>query len=86
MPVGADVPFPLNATVNFGLFVSLLLIVNVPVAAPVVVAVYATVIEADCPALITFGVVIPVNPNPVPEMVTEEIVRSAFPMLATVRV
>lgn len=39
LPVGADVPFPLSATVNFGLFVSLLLIVSVPVAAPVVVAV-----------------------------------------------
>ena len=34
---------------------------------------------ADCPAEITFGVVIPLNLNAAPEIVTDETVKSEFP-------
>jgi hypothetical protein len=40
---------------------------------------------ADCPAEITFGVVIPLNPNPAPEIVTDDTVKSEFPAFEIVK-
>ena len=71
---------PLSATVNVGCAVSLLAIVKAPVEAPCADGVNASATDADCPAEITLGVVIPLNPNPTPDIVTAETVKSEFPV------
>lgn len=79
------VPVPLKFTVVVGLVGSLLVIESAPDEAVVVVGLKVTVRVADWPALITFGVVIPVAPKPVPLTDITETVRSAFPAFEIVR-
>ena len=76
---------PLNETVIVGCAVSLLEIVSAPVAPPCTDGVNVRATGADCPAEITFGVAIPLNPNPAPEIVREETVKSEFPAFEIVK-
>ena len=78
-------PVPLNVTVVVGLTGSLLVIARVPDEAVAVAGLNVTDMVADCPALITFGVVIPVTPKPVPPTDIKETVRSAFPVFEIVK-
>ena len=81
----ACTPVPFNVTVVAGLAGSELEIERLPLAAPLAVGLKDNVTGEDCPAAIVFGVVIPLNPNPVPLALTEEIVRSAPPVFEIVR-
>jgi hypothetical protein len=63
----------------------LLVIVRLPVAALAAVGLNVKATVEDCPALITLGVVIPLNANPVPETDTPETVRSEPPVFEIVR-
>jgi len=76
---------PLKATVVVGLVGSLLVIESVPDEAVAVVGTNEIDSVADWPALITFGVVIPVAPKPVPFTDIKETVRSALPVFEIVR-
>lgn len=78
-------PVPLKVTVVVGLAGSLLVIVSVPDEAVVVVGLNVADIVADCPALITFGVVIPPAPKAAPLTDIRETVRSAFPVFDKVK-
>jgi len=84
-PNVADDPVPASATLIVGLAGSLLVIVKVPVAAPAVVGLKDRLTAADCPAVIVFGVVIPLTLNSAPVSEITEIVRSAVPGLDIVR-
>ena len=76
---------PLRATVIVGFVGSLLVIVRLPVAALAVVGLNVKDTGEDWPALMTFGVVIPLNPNPVPETDMPETVSSEPPVFDIVR-
>ena len=84
-PVAVEVPVPVSATVTVGLFGSLLTILILPVALPVVVGAKVTTAWADCPALIVAGVVMPLIENSEPVSVTMDTVRSAVPLFVSVR-
>ena len=85
-PVGVDDPVPLSAIVTVGLLGSLLVTATLPVTLPDVVGENVTVACADCPALMVFGVVIPLIPNSAPLIVMTDTVKSADPALLSVRV
>ena len=76
---------PLRATVIVGFVGSLLVIVRLPVAALAVVGLNVNDTGDDCPALITFGAVMPLNANPVPDTDTPETVKSEPPVFDMVR-
>ena len=76
---------PLRATVIVGFAGSLLVIVRLPVAALAVAGLNVKDTGEDWPALMTFGVVIPLNPNPVPETDMPETVRSEPPVFDIVK-
>lgn len=80
-PLGAELPVPLKGIFSVGFVGSLLTMAMLPLAAPAVVGENVTVAWADCPALMVFGVVIPLIPNPFPVNVSMEMVKSAEPRL-----
>jgi len=84
-PVAAVVPCPVKSTASVGFVGSLLMIERLPLAAPAVVGENVTVSGADCPALIVFGVVIPVIPKALPVTVIMDTIRSLEPALFNIR-
>lgn len=84
-PVGAALPVPVKGTFRVGFVGSLLTIAMLPLTGPVVVGENVTVTCADCPALMVFGVVIPLIAKTLPVTVIMETVRSAEPPLLNVR-
>jgi hypothetical protein len=80
-PVAAVVAVPLIATARLGLFGSLLAIVRLPVSFPVAVGLNVTLACIDWPALIVWGVVIPLRANKDPVTLIEEMVKLAVPVL-----
>jgi hypothetical protein len=85
-PCAAVVPVPPNVTLDVGVFGSLLVNVMLPETAPAVVGEKVTVTGTVCPALIVFGVAIPLIPNSVPFNVITEMFRSAVPVFPTFNV
>jgi hypothetical protein len=76
-------PVPFKKTVVMGLLGSLLVRAMLPRTVPAEVGVNVTVTGTVCPALIFFGVTIPVRPNSGPFKVIIETVRSDEPVLPT---
>jgi hypothetical protein len=82
----ADVePVPSSVTVVVGFVGSLLVMVKLPVTAPAVVGLNVSATGTDCPALIVFGVAIPVAPNSASFMAITDMVRSEPPVFEMVR-
>lgn len=81
-----DEPVPVKVTVVVGVVGSLLVIVRLPDTAPAAVGLNVNVTAAFCPALMVFGVVMPLIPKSAPESVRTEIVKSAVPAFEIVRV
>ena len=79
------VPVPVKGTLNVGFVGSLLTIEMLPLTAPLVAGENVAVTWADCPALMVFGVVIPLIPKALPLTVIMDTVRSADPTLFSVR-
>ena len=79
------VPVPFKGTLSVGFVGSLLTIEMLPFTAPLVVGENVAVTSADCPALMVFGVVIPVIPKALPLTVIMDTVRSADPTLFSAR-
>jgi hypothetical protein len=84
-PVATAVPVPVSGMFRVGLLGSLLVMAILPLAAPATVGEKVTTACTDCPALIVFGVVIPLIPNSLPVNVIRETVKSADPVLLRVR-
>ena len=84
-PSIAVVPVPDKPIVAVGVFGSLLVIAMLPVTAPAVVGAKLATTGTDWPALIVFGVAIPLIPNSAPFSVITETVKSAPPLLAITR-
>ena len=78
-------PVPVKGTLSVGFVGSLLTIEMLPLTAPVAVGENVTVTCADCPALMVFGVVIPLIPKALPVTVIIDTVRSADPALFNTR-
>lgn len=80
LPLAVEDPVPASATVNVGFVGSLLTIARLPVTLPAVAGANVSVNVADWPAVIVFGVVMPLNEKSAPVSVNKEIVRSAAPV------
>ena len=85
-PTAVDKPVPLKLTTAVGAVGSLLVIVKLPDTAPAMAGLNVKVTGAFCPAMMVFGVVIPLIPKSVPESVRTETVKSAVPVFEMVRV
>ena len=84
-PLGVVVPLPARLMFTVGFVGSLLVMARFPVATPATVGLKESAIDTDCPALMTFGVEIPLMPNVLPVRATTETVRSELPVLDRVR-
>lgn len=80
-PTGAVDPVPLSVMVAVGVFGSLLVKVMLPEAGPDAAGVNVTVTGTVCPAIIVFGVAMPVIAKSAPLRVIMEMVKSPVPVL-----
>ncbi len=78
-------PCPVKGTASVGFVGSLLTTERLPLVAPAVVGENVTATGADCPALMIFGVVIPLIPKALPVTVIMDTVRSPEPALFSSR-
>jgi len=85
-PLATEDPVPDNATVVVGFAGSLLVITRLPVTLPTAVGVNAMAIEADCPAAIVAGVVIPLMVKSAPLKLNMDTVRVDEPVLERAKV
>jgi hypothetical protein len=84
-PTAVDEPVPLKLTTAVGVVGSLLVIVRLPDTAPATVGLNIKVNGAFCPALMVFGVVMPLIQKSTPESVRTETDKSAVPVFEMVR-
>lgn len=83
--MAAAEPVPVSGMVSVGLLGSLLVMVMLPVVAPVAVGAKVTTACADWPALMFLGVAIPLTANSDPVTVSKETVKLAEPVLLMIR-
>jgi len=84
-PTCAVVPVPLKVTFTVGFVESLLVIARLPLTVPTAEGWKVTAMVAKVPALIVFGVAIPLTPNPAPAIESMDTVRSVVPVFEIVK-